>query len=174
MLPEGCGGEPLPRDRGGFPVPPDRLDSSLPTFFSDLSPICHFRCSMMAPMIGRKPMRRAAGRPGEGRSGKAPLSFSNFPLLPLHRELTSTSIRYPAALRLPTGTSPAPCPLRPGSEETYVRAARLSRTGRKRGVTIRSLIDCLIAAIAMEQEATVLHRDRDFDRISGYAPLKTI
>ena len=64
--------------------------------------------------------------------------------------------------------------LRPGSEETYVRAARLSRTGRKRGVTIRSLIDCLIAAIAMEQEATVLHRDRDFDRISGYAPLKTI
>jgi len=41
-------------------------------------------------------------------------------------------------------------------------------------VTIRSLIDCLIAAIAMEQEATVLHRDRDFDRISGYAPLKTI
>jgi predicted nucleic acid-binding protein len=64
--------------------------------------------------------------------------------------------------------------LRPGSEETYVRAARLYRTGRKRGVTIRSLVDCLIAAIAMEQEATVLHRDRDFDRISGYAPLKTI
>ena len=64
--------------------------------------------------------------------------------------------------------------LRPGSEETYVRAARLSRTGRKRGVSVRSLIDCLIAAIAMEQEATVLHRDRDFDRISGYAPLKTI
>jgi predicted nucleic acid-binding protein len=64
--------------------------------------------------------------------------------------------------------------LRPGSEETYVRAAGLYRTGRKRGVTIRSLIDCLIAAIAMEQEATVLHRDRDFYRISGYTPLKTI
>ncbi|GAB4365193.1 MAG: PIN domain nuclease [Deltaproteobacteria bacterium] len=64
--------------------------------------------------------------------------------------------------------------LRPGSEETYVHAAKLYRTGRKRGVTIRSLIDCLIAAIAMEHGAVILHRDRDYERISGYAPLKTI
>ncbi|TFG61152.1 MAG: PIN domain nuclease [Deltaproteobacteria bacterium] len=64
--------------------------------------------------------------------------------------------------------------LRPASEETYVRAAGLYRTGRKRGVTIRSLIDCLIAAIAMEHGASVLHRDRDYERISEYSPLKTI
>lgn len=66
------------------------------------------------------------------------------------------------------------CILRPDSDETYVRAAKLYRTGRKRGVTIRSLIDCLIAAIAMEHGAVVLHRDRDYERISEYAPLKTV
>ena len=64
--------------------------------------------------------------------------------------------------------------LHPMSEETYVRAATLYRKGRKQGVTIRSLVDCLIAAIAMEYGATILHRDRDYERISEYAPLKTI
>jgi len=64
--------------------------------------------------------------------------------------------------------------LHPASEDTYVQAARLYRMGRKRGVTIRSLVDCLIAAIAMENGAIVLHKDRDFERISGYAPLKTV
>ncbi len=64
--------------------------------------------------------------------------------------------------------------LNPASEDTYVHAARLYRMGRKRGVTIRSLVDCLIAAVAMENGTTVLHKDRDYERISGYAPLKTV
>lgn len=64
--------------------------------------------------------------------------------------------------------------LQPAAEETYVQAARLYRGGRKRGVTIRSLVDCLIAAIAMEHGAFVVHKDRDYERISEYAPLKTI
>ncbi|MBI5418843.1 MAG: PIN domain-containing protein [Deltaproteobacteria bacterium] len=64
--------------------------------------------------------------------------------------------------------------LLPESEETFVKAASLYRTGRKRGVTIRSLIDCVIAAIAMEHEAVVLHRDRDYDRIATFAPLKVV
>ncbi len=64
--------------------------------------------------------------------------------------------------------------LHPVSEDTYVQAARLYRTGRKRGVTIRSLVDCLIAAIAMDHGAAVLHKDRDYERISEYALLKTV
>jgi len=64
--------------------------------------------------------------------------------------------------------------LHPGSEDTYVQAARLYRTGRKRGVTIRTLVDCLIAAVAMDHGATILHNDRDYHRISEYAPLKTV
>jgi hypothetical protein len=64
--------------------------------------------------------------------------------------------------------------LHPASENTYVQAARLYRTGRKRGVTIRSLVDCLIAAIAMESGATVLHKDRDYELMARYAPLNTV
>ena len=64
--------------------------------------------------------------------------------------------------------------LQPASGETYVQAAKLYRAGRKRGVTIRILVDCLIAAIAMEHGAVILHKDRDYDRISVYAPLKSI
>ena len=64
--------------------------------------------------------------------------------------------------------------LQPASDETYVQAARLYRAGRKRGVTIRSLVDCLIAPIAMEQRAVFLHKDRDYERISEFAHLDTI
>ena len=64
--------------------------------------------------------------------------------------------------------------LQPASGETYVQAAKLYRAGRKRGVTIRSLIDCIIAAIAMEYGAVILHKDRDYERLSEYAPLKSI
>jgi predicted nucleic acid-binding protein len=64
--------------------------------------------------------------------------------------------------------------LQPASDETYVQAARLNRAGRKRGVTIRSLVDCLIAAIAIENRAAILHKDRDYERLSEYAPLKSI
>ena len=38
--------------------------------------------------------------------------------------------------------------------------------GRKRGVTIRRSVDCLIAACAIEVRTPSLHRDRDFDEIT--------
>jgi predicted nucleic acid-binding protein len=64
--------------------------------------------------------------------------------------------------------------LQAASGEAYVQAAKLYRAGRKRGVTIRSLVDCLIAAITIENRAAILHKDRDYERISEYAPLKSI
>ncbi len=42
---------------------------------------------------------------------------------------------------------------------------------QKKGITIRSVIDCLIAAVAIETGATILHRDRDFDRIGEHYPI---
>jgi predicted nucleic acid-binding protein len=42
-------------------------------------------------------------------------------------------------------------------------SAELYRRCRGRGETVRKLIDCLIAAIAIRERATVLHNDRDFD-----------
>lgn len=45
---------------------------------------------------------------------------------------------------------------------TYRLAARLFRDARKKGLTVRSSVDCLIAACALETGAILLERDRDF------------
>ncbi|MDF2529848.1 MAG: PilT protein domain protein, partial [Gammaproteobacteria bacterium] len=38
---------------------------------------------------------------------------------------------------------------------------------RKKGLTIRSTIDCLIAQIAIENDLLLLHNDRDFVSMAG-------
>lgn len=48
----------------------------------------------------------------------------------------------------------------------YVRAAEIYRALRKRGRTVRSTIDCLIAAIAEENRCHLLHRDADLYEIA--------
>ena len=50
-------------------------------------------------------------------------------------------------------------------------AAQIYRAGRRRGRTIRSLNDCLIAAMAIRHDATVVHRDADFDVIAEISNL---
>jgi hypothetical protein len=57
------------------------------------------------------------------------------------------------------------------SEKTWRNAARLYFELRRSGTTVRSPIDCCIACIAMESQATLLHRDRDFQSIAGITPL---
>ena len=56
--------------------------------------------------------------------------------------------------------------------ERFLEAAAIYREGRRRRITIRSTIDCLIAAIAIEHNAPVWHRDRDFTNIARYTGLK--
>ncbi len=53
-------------------------------------------------------------------------------------------------------------------------AASIYRSCRRRGETPRSLIDCLIAAIAIRRGATVLHADRDFSAIARHSTLQTV
>jgi predicted nucleic acid-binding protein len=43
---------------------------------------------------------------------------------------------------------------------------------RRRGVTVRSTIDCLIAALAEQHRCAILARDRDLERIVGSGLLK--
>jgi len=57
--------------------------------------------------------------------------------------------------------------------DTYLRAADVYRTLRRRGVTVRSTIDCLIAVVAEENECDVLVRDRDLQAILRSGLLKT-
>ncbi len=56
--------------------------------------------------------------------------------------------------------------LAPTGMQLYVRAAEIYRTLRKRGCTVRSTIDCLIAAIAEENRCHLLHRDNDLREIA--------
>jgi predicted nucleic acid-binding protein len=52
------------------------------------------------------------------------------------------------------------------SAASYISAAELYRKCRKKGLTIRSTVDLLIAQIALEHRASLLHNDRDFDAIA--------
>jgi len=53
-------------------------------------------------------------------------------------------------------------------------AAKIFRDCRANGFTIRSSIDCLIAACALEYDCTVLHRDRDFSFIGKVCGLNIL
>lgn len=48
----------------------------------------------------------------------------------------------------------------------YDDAASIYRRARAQGFSIRRLNNCLIAAIALDSGASLLHTDRDFDAIA--------
>ena len=58
------------------------------------------------------------------------------------------------------------------SKETFEEATAIYRQARKKGITIRSSVDCLIAAIAIKNHATIIHKDRDYSEISKFTALK--
>jgi predicted nucleic acid-binding protein len=65
--------------------------------------------------------------------------------------------------------------LLPGDLWTAHReAARIFFDCRRIGVTVRSTIDCFIAQLVLEHQATLLHHDEDFERIRRVRPLRTI
>jgi len=63
---------------------------------------------------------------------------------------------------------------RPKGIETYLHAARIYRDCRKKGKTVRRTVDCIIAAICIENDLTLLHKDSDFDLIQAYTGLQVI
>ena len=50
-------------------------------------------------------------------------------------------------------------------------AATIYRSARRHGATIRSINDCVIAAVAIRHGAELIHRDADFDVIASFTPL---
>lgn len=52
------------------------------------------------------------------------------------------------------------------TEDDFDLAAAIYRSVRQKGHTIRSHQDCVIAAIALRMDATLVHDDIDFDRIA--------
>ena len=59
----------------------------------------------------------------------------------------------------------------PQKRSTVLLAAEIYQELKRKGITIRSIIDCLIAATAIETGANVLHKDRDFDFIAKHYPI---
>lgn len=56
--------------------------------------------------------------------------------------------------------------------ETYQQAAKIFFLARRKGITLRSTIDCLIAQIAIENDVPLLQDDRDFVEIAKITSLK--
>lgn len=59
----------------------------------------------------------------------------------------------------------------PADHET---AAALYRAARRTGATVRSLLDCLVAAAALRTDSPLLARDRDFEVIARVSPLRLV
>ncbi len=59
-------------------------------------------------------------------------------------------------------------------DDEYLLAATIYRTCRAEGYTVRSTIDCLLAALCLRHDYPLLTKDRDFAVISRFFPLKLI
>lgn len=70
-----------------------------------------------------------------------------------------------AMLALPLVESPL-------GEEVFSEAVDLYRSARRAGLTVRSSVDCLIAACGLRNGLTVVHHDRDFEALARVAPLE--
>ena len=60
----------------------------------------------------------------------------------------------------------------PTQSSDYDDAAILYRRCRQRGETVRKLLDCLIAAVAIRAGIPLLHNDRDFDVLARHTELQ--
>lgn len=60
----------------------------------------------------------------------------------------------------------------PLGEGVFLEAVDLYRRARRAGITIRSSVDCLIAACAIRHDLTVLHDDRDYPAIARISALR--
>ena len=62
--------------------------------------------------------------------------------------------------------------LEPDYESIWENTARLYFELRRKGITIRSNIDCAIAIMAIENNLILYHCDRDFEAIAKHTVLK--
>ena len=61
-----------------------------------------------------------------------------------------------------------------GGKELAIKAASNFRLLRSKGVTIRKTVDMLIGTWCIETNVSLLHNDKDFDKIAKNLPLKII
>ena len=54
----------------------------------------------------------------------------------------------------------------------FLRAAEIYRGLRRKGITLRKSVDCMIASVAIENDIPLLHNDKDFKAIEQHYGLK--
>jgi predicted nucleic acid-binding protein len=92
--------------------------------------------------------------------------------LPVLQEVLQ-GFREPAAFTLARESMLAlPMVEAPLGQEVFEDAVGLYRRARAAGITVRSSVDCLIAACALRNGLSVLHHDRDYDRLARVSPLE--
>jgi len=64
--------------------------------------------------------------------------------------------------------------IKPKGIDSYVLAADIYRQCRKQGKTVRKTVDCIIAAIVLENKLMLLHNDTDFGVIKTCIGLDTM
>lgn len=62
----------------------------------------------------------------------------------------------------------------PRSITTNIEAAQLYKQCAKKGKTVRKTVDCIIAAISIENGLVLFHNDRDFDSIAQCTDMKIL
>ncbi|MDQ1255537.1 MAG: hypothetical protein QG656_129 [Candidatus Hydrogenedentes bacterium] len=62
----------------------------------------------------------------------------------------------------------------PMGRDDFIKAADIYRSLRRKGITIRKPIDCMIAAVCIAHDVPLLHNDRDFLPMEKHCGLKTI
>jgi predicted nucleic acid-binding protein len=92
--------------------------------------------------------------------------------LPVVQEVLQGFDSEPAFLRARESMLALPIVEMPLGVDVYAEAVDLYRAGRRLGLTIRSSVDCLIAACALRHQLEVLHCDRDFDALARISALR--
>ena len=62
----------------------------------------------------------------------------------------------------------------PMDQSSFMMSADIYRSLRKRGITIRKPVDCMIASVALLHDVPLLHHDRDFYPIEEHHGLKVV
>jgi predicted nucleic acid-binding protein len=92
--------------------------------------------------------------------------------LPVIQEVLQGFRPEPAFLRARESMLAFPIVEAPLGRDVWLEAVDLYRSGRRLGLTIRSSVDCLIAACAIRHQLEVLHHDRDFDALARVSALR--
>lgn len=56
----------------------------------------------------------------------------------------------------------------------FLRSAEIYRKLRKKGITVRKPLDCMIASVAIENNILLLHNDKDFEPIEKHCGLQVV